>query len=270
MCVEPTAWHKLQTDRGVRLCCADFGGTGPAVVLLHGLAGSAGEWSETAGWLSRSHRVVAPEQRGHGRSERHPGDMSRSAFVDDAAEWITALGLAPAIVVGQSLGGHTAFLLAARRPGLVLAAVVAEATPQADPGAPAAVREWLGSWPVPFASRRSAEEFFGRGRLWARTWAAGLEERLGGLWPAFDPAELEAALAETGSRSYWDEWASLRCPVLVIRAAGSEEGAATYRRMVDSVPDATLVEVAGAGHDLHLDRPERWRIALSAFLARLL
>lgn len=102
-------------------------------MLLHGLAGYAREWDETASWLSASCRVVAPEQRGHGRSERRPADLSRSAFVDDAAAWLRRLDLAPAAVVGQSLGGHTAFLLAARHPELVRALVVAEATPDAFP-----------------------------------------------------------------------------------------------------------------------------------------
>src|SRR5947208_14539443 len=156
---------------GVRLACRDHGGDGPAVVLAHGLAGHAGEWDGTAAWLGRTHRVVAPDARGHGRSERRPADVSRTACVDDLAHWIELLGapppgvrpllagpaitpsdrrprqkgsdphtapspaatgqnpgpatrgltplggsdpLAPAIVIGQSLGGHTAFLLAAR------------------------------------------------------------------------------------------------------------------------------------------------------------
>lgn len=60
-------WH-YRIRKGVRLACADYGGTGPPVVLLYGLCGHAGEWAETASWLSVSHRVVIPEQRGHGRS----------------------------------------------------------------------------------------------------------------------------------------------------------------------------------------------------------
>lgn len=65
----------------MRLACADYGGTGAPVVLLYGLCGHAGEWAETASGLSTSRRVVIPEQRGHGRSDRQPADMSRAAFV---------------------------------------------------------------------------------------------------------------------------------------------------------------------------------------------
>lgn len=127
----------------MRLACADYGGTGAPVVLLYGLCGHAGEWAETASGLSTSRRVVIPEQRGHGRSDRQPADMSRAAFVEDVAMWVQELGLAPAVFVGHSLGGHTALLLAARHPNLVRGLVVAEATPQANPDAPRRVR--LGS-----------------------------------------------------------------------------------------------------------------------------
>src|SRR3989440_1690590 len=159
---------------GVRLACRDHGGNGPTAVLAHGLAGHAGEWDGTAAWLGAAHRVVAPDARGHGRSERRPGDLSRAACVDDLAHWIELLDLAPALVIGQSLGGHTAFLLAARRPELVRALVVAEAAPDADPGAPASVAGWLRSWPVPFAGRDDALAFFGD-TTWGRAWADGLE-----------------------------------------------------------------------------------------------
>jgi pimeloyl-ACP methyl ester carboxylesterase len=258
-------WHELA--RGdVRLSCLDFGGSGsPAVVLLHGLAGYAGEWAQTAGSLTAHHRVVAPEQRGHGRSDRRPGDTSRAAFVADAEAWVEELDLAPAVVVGQSLGGHTAFLLAAKRPDLVRCLVAVEATPEADPAAPGAVRSWLESWPAPFPTRSRAVEFFGGDGGRARVWADGLEQREDGLRPAFELEVMLAALDECSRVAYWDAWAGVRCPTLVVRAAGSS-GRDVYRRMVDSRPDARLAEIEAAGHDLHLDRPARWREVLEQFL----
>jgi pimeloyl-ACP methyl ester carboxylesterase len=246
----------------------DFGGTGSPVVLLHGLAGYAREWAQTAEWLALTHRVLALEQRGHGRRGDEIADLSRAAFVTDAAEWLERRGLAPAVVVGQSLGGHTAFLLAARRPELVRAVVVVEATPAADPEAPAVVREWLESWPVPFETRAQAIEFFGGDSLWARTWADGLVARDGGLWPAFRADAMVAALAEVSATSSWDEWSAIRCPICVVRAAKGDNSA-TYRRMIELQPGARLVEIEGAGHDLHLDQPERWRATLGRFLADL-
>jgi pimeloyl-ACP methyl ester carboxylesterase len=257
-------WHSTFRE-GVRLACLDHGGDGSPVVLVHGLAGHAGEWDGTAAWLAASHRVVAPDARGHGRSERRPGDVSRAAHVDDLAGWIELLGLAPAIVIGQSLGAHTAFLLAARRPQLVRAVVVAEATPEADPAAPAAVEAWLRSWPVPFKARADALTFFGD-TTWGRAWADGLERRDDGMWPAFDVDVMVASLAETAGREWWDDWRRVSCPALVVRAGAGDIPDAVVDRMVSEAPRATSAVIPDAGHDLHLHQPARWRDAVQAFL----
>ncbi|MFX6202050.1 alpha/beta fold hydrolase, partial [Acinetobacter baumannii] len=58
---------------------------------------------------------MALDARGHGRSERFPGAVSRDAAVGDAAFVVEQLRLQPAVVVGQSVGGLTALSLAARR-----------------------------------------------------------------------------------------------------------------------------------------------------------
>jgi pimeloyl-ACP methyl ester carboxylesterase len=93
------------TGQDAYLEALDFGGDGPGVLLLHGLAGTAREWEDTAGWLTRTHHVVALEQRGHGRSERRPDDVSREAFVRDAAAAIEQLGLAPVVWSGNRSAG---------------------------------------------------------------------------------------------------------------------------------------------------------------------
>lgn len=260
-------WHQ-GAQQGTRLWCVEYDGSGPSVVLLHGLAGYAEEWSETAAWLSESFRVVAIEQRGHGRSERLPADVSAEAFVSDTEMWLERLDLAPAVLVGQSFGGLVAFLVAARRPDLVRALVVVEATPAAGPEAPEAVGSWLESWPAPFPSEKQALAFFGGDTIWARTWVAGLEERNDGLHGRFEPDVLVRALAEASGRDWWTDWARVSCPVLVVRGEhGKDRG--DVLRMVDTVPAARLAEIEGAGHDLHLDQPGRWRATLGAFLSGL-
>jgi alpha/beta hydrolase family protein len=94
-------WHAFQRD-GARLAWLDFGGAGPAILLLHGLAGHASEWAETAGWLTQGHRVLALDLRGHGGSERTPDDVTRAAHVADVAFVIEGLRLGPVVLVGQS------------------------------------------------------------------------------------------------------------------------------------------------------------------------
>jgi pimeloyl-ACP methyl ester carboxylesterase len=260
---------------GVRLVGLDFGGDGPAALLLHGLAGYAGEWAETAAWLTDRCRVVALDARGHGMSERLPEDVSREAHVADAAFAVERLSLGPVVVVGQSLGGQTALLLAAERPDLVRGLVMAEASPGGG-GPPEAVEaevaklgEALRRWPVPFASREAAVRFFGGPSARAEAWAGGLERRDDGWWPRFDVAVMMRTLRDAAGRSYWEHWDRVSCPVLVVRSGDGIIPEADARAMAERGGHATLVEVAGAGHDVHLDRPAEWRASVSRFLDSL-
>ncbi|WP_319059163.1 alpha/beta fold hydrolase, partial [Streptomyces europaeiscabiei] len=108
------------------------------LLLLHGLAGHLGEWDELLPpLLAQGHRVVTYDARGHGASTGCPADMSRAACVRDTVTVIRELGLdahaqAPLTLVGQSLGGHTAFLAAAAHPELIHSLILIEA----GPGAP--------------------------------------------------------------------------------------------------------------------------------------
>jgi pimeloyl-ACP methyl ester carboxylesterase len=255
----------------VHLSVLDFGGIGSPVLLLHGLAGYAGEWSDTAGWLVRDHRVLALDQRGHGRSTRLPADVSRDAHVADVAFVIERLGLGPVVLVGQSLGASLAFVTAARRPELVRGLVVAEACPDADPDGEgvAGIRRWLERWPVPFASREAAIEFFGGPSLYASMWSDGLEQREDGWWPRFDKGMMLRTLREGTSSDYWDEWQRVRCPTLLVRAGKGFFRADHLRAMAARLPGTRLVDIEDAKHDVHLDRPAQWRETLTRFLATL-
>jgi pimeloyl-ACP methyl ester carboxylesterase len=255
----------------VELACLDFGGSGDPVLLLHGLAGYAGEWSETASWLTKDHRVVALDQRGHGRSTRDPADVSREAQVADVVYVIERLALSPVVLIGQSLGGNLAFLVAARHPELVRALVVAEGCPDADPDGEGAdnVRKWLDGWPVPFPDRDAAVAFFKGPSLYASAWADGLEVRHGALWPRFETEVMVRTLREGTEHDYWDEWEWIRCPTLVVKAQDGFFPGDTLQRMAERLPGAEFAKIPGAKHDLHLDRPAAWRSAVTRFLSAL-
>jgi pimeloyl-ACP methyl ester carboxylesterase len=172
--------------------------------------------------LIADHHVFALDQRGHGDSEREPLDVSRDAYVQDAAETIRQIGRGPATLVGQSMGANTARLAAACYPDLVTTLVMIEGSPDgpASPGpAPAIadqIRQWLSGWRVPFAGEEAAHRFFASQGLDPVVWSDGLERRGGVLWPRFEIETLVGCMADLGSRSYWHQWRSVRCPVLVV------------------------------------------------------
>jgi pimeloyl-ACP methyl ester carboxylesterase len=252
---------------GVRLVARDFGGPNAPVVLLHGLAGNAGEWDMAAEQLSPRYRVVALDQRGHGASERRPADVSRAAFVADVVALIEQSGLHRPVLVGQSLGGHTAMLTAAAHPGLLRALVLVEAGAGGPnpPSVATGIAAWLDSWPVPFATLRAAEEFF-TGQQMPAAWASGLQERDGRWWPSFERDVMVECLAENATRSWWSEWARIDCPTLLVLGERGIIPAADIDQMLRLRPDTVATTVPAAGHDLHLEQPDALHAVLTDFL----
>ena len=249
---------------GVVLHAVDFEGSGPPVLLLHGLAGHAGEWTESASWLRKRHRVVSLDQRGHGASVRIPAVVTLEAFVSDVRAWADALQLTTVALVGQSFGGLIAFVTAAWHPGRVERLVVAEASPAPAPRAERILREWLESWPAPFPDESSALRFFGGDSLRARAWVGGLDAREDGLWPRFDREMMLGAL-RTSAGEHWKAWDSIRCPTLVVRGEHGMplEDAET---MAGRLGTAVVATVPAASHDIHLEQPSEWRGIVEPFL----
>ena len=259
-------WETVER-RGVRLASQDFGGDGPPILILHGLAGQSSEWAGTARRLVPRFHVRGLDARGHGRSEPWPNDVSRAAHVADVEFVIDVLIRQPVVLIGQSLGGLTALQVAAGRPDLVRSLVVVEADPDAiSKSAIAEVMASLRAWPVPFTTRDQAVRFFGGPSVAAEAWTSGLRKGEDGYWPSFDVEVMERTLREAARHVYWEEWDSIGCPILV---AVGEEGIVPKgcgEAMIGRNPHARLVEIAGAKHDLHLDQPDKWDRALQQFL----
>lgn len=93
-------------------------GEGPAVLLIHGMAGSSSTWREVMPRLARSHDVIAPDLLGHGESAKPLGDYSLGAFASGLRDFLGALRVDRATVVGQSLGGGVAMQFAYQHPEL--------------------------------------------------------------------------------------------------------------------------------------------------------
>jgi pimeloyl-ACP methyl ester carboxylesterase len=183
-------------------------------IFLHGLAGSGAEWDA----LQAQVPAEAPELRPYG---------DRDEYVADVVELI---GERRVTLIGQSLGGHTGMLVAARHPELVERLVVIEASPERGPDAPERVRAFFTANPDAYG---------------------------GGV----DPDRAAATLAEIAERDWWDEWRRIRCPVLVVRGEHGQLDPDVARRMH---PGA--ITIAGAGHDVHLDQPEALADAIQAWL----
>jgi pimeloyl-ACP methyl ester carboxylesterase len=97
-----------------------------------------------------------------------------------------------------------------------------------------------------------------------------LERRDDGWWPRFDVDDVMVqTLREASTADTWDAWERIACPALVARAANGGMTVEYGAEMADRGRNVQVVEVADAGHDLHLDRPAEWRSAVSAFVDSL-
>lgn len=246
------------------------GGSGSVVVILHGLAGESGEFVPSMNALADDYRVVALDQRGHGRSTRRPLDLSRDAFVQDVVALIEDVSRGrPVHLVGQSMGAHTAMLVAAARPDLVASLVMLEG--HAGSGSTedaSALGRYFASWPVPFADEAAAREFLGELPI-AGAWVAAMECRDDGLWPRFDADIMENCIRNV-MEPRWDEWAAVQARTLVVygdKGMFSEDQKAAF---VGRRPGTSRIDLAGASHDAHLDQFGPWIEALRGHLAESL
>ena len=93
-------------------------GSGPAVLLVHGIGDSSESWVPVMSDLARDHTVVAPDLLGHGGSDKPRADYSVAAYANGMRDLLTVLGVERATIVGHSLGGGVAAQLAYQYPEL--------------------------------------------------------------------------------------------------------------------------------------------------------
>jgi len=264
--------------RGTRLQ-ALVGGPpeGPPVVLLHGVGGSRSNWALVAPELARARRVLVVDLPGHGRSSALPAAPGLAPYADRVAKLMEDEGLAPAVVVGHSLGGLVGIRLAGRRPELVCGLVLAAAAGITSSTLRAERMLALVGWIQP--GRRVSPHW----RAVARS--AALKRAVFGHWFAADPAALSADAVEallvdinlhsdtqTALRALArdDPRADLhlvRCPVLMLWGAKDNQlpldDAFDYARRLR----ATLRTIADCGHLLIVERPAACLDAIDRFLA---
>ena len=114
----------------VTLFHRDLGGLGkPPLVVLHGLLGSSRNWLTTGGDLAAHHHVLALDLRNHGKSP-HGAPMDYATLMADVLAWLDAQGLATVSLMGHSMGGKVAMLLACRHPSRVTQLMVVDIAPK--------------------------------------------------------------------------------------------------------------------------------------------
>ncbi|GGM66673.1 hypothetical protein GCM10012275_41450 [Longimycelium tulufanense] len=252
--------------RGSPTSVVDWGGPGVPMLALHGHFGRGRTFAGLAQRLPDQFRLISFDQRGHGASEAR-GDFSRGAYVADAAELLRQYLPAPAVVLGHSSGGVTAYQLAARYPDLVRALVVVDIG--AVTGKPHVEHPILDlrGWPRGVASRHDlGREIEIRGVPDVGYFLDSAVERPDGWGFLFDYDDMMTS-QRAAVGDYWSDWVSSSCPALLVRGGRSPLlSAEMARQMIERRPNAVLCELPGRGHFLPTEDPAGLGRAIAAFL----
>lgn len=279
-----SAEYWFDSQDGLRLFSRVYAGPGngvPVVLCLHGLMRNSRDFEDLALHLAGRYRVVAPDVRGRGFSARDTdsGNYQIPTYIADLLLLLNGLGVDRANIIGTSMGGLMAMVLAAMHPRRVASIVLNDVGPEIDPRGLERIRGYAGksppvhSWEEAVAQVRSiygtvwpglSDERWQRiARLSYRTNAAGVPEA------DADP-RVAGALRDNKAQALdlWPLWGTLAStPVLAIRGALSDVlSEATLARMRREKPDLAVLEVANRGHPPLLDEPESLA-AIDGFLA---
>jgi pimeloyl-ACP methyl ester carboxylesterase len=260
-------------------------GSGPPLLLLHGIGNSAQTWAGVVNRLAASHTVIAPDLLGHGSSAKPRGDYSVAGYANGLRDLLSVLDIEQATVVGHSLGGGIALQFAYQFPercerlalvgtgglGPELSITLRAAT---LPGSEAVLTALTGaSWPLRMGMR--ALDALGRASGWNR--ARDLAEA-GDALLALRDVEARRAFLRT-LRSVVDTrgqcitatdrlYLAEAIPMLVIWGSGDPivpvSHAETVRKLV---PSARVEIFPDAGHWPHLADPDRFAEVLLEFIA---
>ncbi len=217
----------------------------PTLVLLHGFAGDARQWSHQLRHFSDHYRVLAPDLRGHGDSDAGEADFSVERQVKDLDLLLDRLSVKePVVLCGHSFGGALAVEYALAHPDRVDRLILIAAA-----GAYPLARGLRLALALPISVLNAAHRVLSR--------------RIGA-----PPAVIKLMYRQTvGPWRGWEKLGQIDCPTLVIRGHRDRVFEHQYlERVAGAIPKAEDVNVGASGHMVMLERREAVNRAIQRFL----
>jgi pimeloyl-ACP methyl ester carboxylesterase len=268
-----TPREQFLTINGLQLRVLERGPAGGRpLVLLHGIGDNVHTWDLIAPCLAEHFRVIALDQRGHGRSSwAMPPAYRCEDYLLDLQALIDQMALDRMFMLGHSLGALHASLYTALNPARVLALIHIDI----EPRPPGWNRKYLSglyknlpdSYAVPedYISETAKNAPYARTEVLRNLAAKSLICRDGRWFRAYD----REILARFDNYNLLEDLSAIRCPALVVRGAESRVlGQEAARQMVRALPAGELAEIPRATHPAHLDNPEAFRETVIGFLRK--
>jgi 3-oxoadipate enol-lactonase len=245
-------------------------GDGPPLVLLHGLGSSQADWQLQTPVLAGSFCVIAPDLRGHGKSDKPSGPYSIELFAGDVAAILTHLDVKQAHVLGVSMGGLVAQQLALDSPETVKSLVLINTFSHL-------VVSGLGAWLTVFR-RILTMQFLSMariGQLVARQLFPKPEQEMlrqitAQRWALNDRAAYRAAARAVWRFDVAGRLGEITCPTLIIAGENDTTVLAPHREALhQGIVGSRLVIIPDSTHATPVDQPEVFNRTVLEFLASI-
>lgn len=240
-------------------------GQGPALLIAHGLYGSAKNWGVIAKRLSDTRRVITVDMRNHGDSPRFDTN-SYPEMADDLAEVVEHIG-GPMDVLGHSMGGKAAMTLALTHPDLVRSLIVGDIAPVPYSHTQIHFIEAMKAVDLSTVTRRSEAS--------AQLADLGVDPALQSFFTqSLDMANkrwklnFEALSADMDKiLSFPAVTGTFEGPTLFLSGANSDYVTHAHRPTIKPMfPNARFAKIPEAGHWLHAERPRAFEAAVRTYL----
>ena len=275
------AWADV---RDLRMRYLDWGGDGPMLLALHGLA-SSGHWYDLVAPLLRDRfRIIAPDQRGHGQTTNAPTGYDWQSLSDDLAALLDLLEAPEVFVIGHSWGGHVSSNFAAHYPQRVKRQVMIDGGFLDGRLFPEPTWEGFSTRLSPRNVSGGREEFLDRLRTqMAAFWNTDIERIVQTMVYEDENGMIQDILRPENQaqviRAMWDDPCSktlllVECPTLMVPAGpmpdrANSEYSQMRQRMVAAaaaaLPNGRVRWIMETVHDIGYDKPEELAAVIAEF-----
>jgi len=232
------SWAEVET---LSMRYLDWGGYGPLVLALHGLASSAHWYDLVAPKLREKYRIVAPDQRGHGKTTQAERGYDWPTLASDAVGLMDRVSVGGFVVLGHSWGGNVAINLAALHPDRVKALVLIEGGIVAGPS------RFAPTWGE-FKKRLAPRNVTGTRRNFLERIGSQLdmcwneevkrivqtmvwEDDKGEIHDILRPDNQAQVIWQMWHRPATDAWPLISCPTLIVVAGPTPDRAGSERHL---------------------------------------
>ncbi|MDZ7361148.1 MAG: alpha/beta fold hydrolase [candidate division KSB1 bacterium] len=259
------------TINNVRLSFIDKG-EGPAILFAHGFPFSRAIWQPQITAFAKTHRVIAPDLRGHGQSSAPAGIYAMETFADDLHHLIEERKCGPVVLVGHSMGGYISFAFYRNFPQKVRALILFCTRASADSEEGKAARENLAQRAEREGPAAVAEQMLPK--MLAPATAASRPElvaQVRDFMLATSVNGLTGSLRGMAARpSAVELLPKIAVPTLVV--AGENDliiPASEAATMAKTIPNAELAMISHAGHLASLENPDEVIVRMQQFLDKI-